>query len=735
MKSQRMLKFFASLSFLWAILPILSAGDGELIREISVGFRSTDDLLSGKQQEYRDLDDGVWVRDFLFERPGEYKFSGKNLLDEDLEFNFLKRFSEGRILEIDYNQIPHNYNFDVPTLHSGIGGNVLTIDDALQTAMEGAADNAAKAVLLNNAYATALKYDQGFRRDQFNITYKAPGESNNWKVEIRKDKRDGTKSHMIGFHRSYSQEFFYPVNWDTTEFVLTGEHHASDSYFYGEYYLSRFDNAWNSVTIDNYQRMTDAGPAGRTPGQASTWRMALEPDNEHGRYTIGGSWWNMPKNGRLNVAFSRGTMKQDERQILPWSTHSGVNATFASTNAFDLAEANIKIDIEMVNITYSMEPWDKTNLRFGYREFEHDNKKTHAKTLGYYPYDSGVWSANDLYVLEPTSYRKKKKFVEFDRELTEDLDFGFTYTDEDMHRVNREVADQDDQAWEVSLTKKMDKKRFRIAYESSERDHEVYDYEVPFLHLPAEVTVQNPWLRKYDEAKRDRTRLKLSATFFPKDNLTWSVSYATGEDDFHESIYGVQSDENNLLSLDIYYEPSENTNWSFFYVTEEFEANSYIRDWSRNGTFSPHVQNGVGNTYPTTHDFRMIETDEYVTYGVTLNRVIKKDKVHGTLSWVRAESDGTVDFIGPQHENQQDWLPVDDIIQDTLDLKLTFIRSDERSIDVGVRMEEFTIKDFNYPVPNVVQQGANFDNVIYSGAGYPTPWDATTVYLAYRMKF
>ncbi len=89
--------------------------------------------------------------------------------------------------------------------------------------------------------------------------------------------------------------------------------------------------------------------------------------------------------------------------------------------------------------------------------------------------------------------------------------------------------------------------QLRLKVESSERDAS------PFVLLDDGGPLENPLMRKFHLADRDRDRIIIELDLSPAQGLGISLSYFSAEDQYSASLVGLRESEEQSLSLDLNY--------------------------------------------------------------------------------------------------------------------------------------------------------------------------------------
>jgi hypothetical protein len=211
------------------------------------------------------------------------------------------------------------------------------------------------------------------------------------------------------------------------------------------------------------------------------------------------------------------------------------------------------------------------------------------------------------------------------RRLT--LEGGYRY--DAMHRTFRETEKTTQNTlFGSALLRLADWAVLRTSVERGHRDfddyHAVEAEEASFLDPgpPANLTS----LRRYDQAKKDTTRLSALLQLSPSDEVTVSASYLRGKDNYDELTHGLMDALNEAFSVEADYTPTPRLGMYAFFTRERIEtfqvgrqsaatlSTNPLDDWT--GALSDHVDfyGGGGNAVlvPDRLDLKLTATFQKV---------------------------------------------------------------------------------------------------------------------------
>ena len=270
-------------------------------------------------------------------------------------------------------------------------------------------------------------------------------------------------------------------------------------------------------------------------------RMAQAPDNSAWYADIGGTW-NFLSHTTASATASVGKFEQDD-DFLPYTINPNI-----PTNALPRNNLDGEVDVTHFDLRVTSAPWSRVRFTGEYRYDERDNDSPvetwetvsvdaiPGAVVRNLPYDYERWDVDFF-----TDIRVAKGFK---------TSFGYTYRETD--RNLQEVDTQDESIYWAKLRLRPTRTfSLDVKLESSSRDDDGYE-QVPGLNLE-----QNPLIRKYNLAERDRKGVQAQATFLPVDRLSLGLRAESWEDDFENTEVGLDRARRNSLVADATVQLSE----------------------------------------------------------------------------------------------------------------------------------------------------------------------------------
>lgn len=536
--------------------------------KIDFGYRG--DSVSGDEARYnrfRDLRDGATISRFQISRETELNFfeaNAHNVGYRDQRY-FAAFESIGRLkTSFEWNQVPLYLSKATSSLYTDSGDGVLSIADSVQQSIQNAAAvNAANRDLaIQNALAGADELDLRSRRDigLFDLVYTLNRDVD-LKFNLRNTHRQGNQVMAFGFGTSPgllpAVEMGVPLDDRTTDIRGAIEFANAKALLSVGYDGSWYDNQFPFVRFDNPLRATDIS-AGPSVGQAAWW-----PNNSSFNVNVNGSY-KLAKRTRASAAFSVGRWEQD--QELPPAT---VNTALVAP-PLERATAETRADITSMVFGLNSRPTEDLRLNARYRYYDYDNKspifEVHNAIIG-------DWAAGtQVHETEPSSFKRKTLDLDASYSLMRALTLGAGYSREDADRTFRIYENTVDDTFRITADSVANNYvSVRLKYEVSTREGDGFNQ-----HLLDEVGEQ-PTMRHYDIANRDRTRTTALFTVTPVSALSLNASVGMGDDEYKDTGFGLRDSENRHWSVGFDASPNSVLNFGLNYGYDKYTAYQYSR--------------------------------------------------------------------------------------------------------------------------------------------------------------
>lgn len=651
----------------------------EIDAEAGVGYVADDEFYFGN---YSGLDnDGTYLTGDLFARywsthGDQLRLEGYRL-GQDSRAILVKGGRQGLYkLRASYQAIPVRQYDTTVTPYRGNGSDTLKLPAGWVRAPS------TQGMTQLDSEKHGVKIEQDWDIYKAGLTY-TPTQHWNYDVDFRRTERDGQDIYAGSFFFN-TAEFTRPIDYHTDEVEAKLGYTARDWQLGLGYNGSYFDNANKSLTWANAYSPQSAG---QDSGQ-----LALPPDNEAHQLTLSGSV-RLPAKTTVNAHVSLGRMTQDDK-LLPYTTNALI-----PTSSLPEGSANAKVDTTNVDLRAVSSPIDKFTFEGKFRYNQRDNK-TPEKTYDYV--------VTDL-ALSPTPV--KNIAYDYDR---------YNYTLGGSYRIdsrNRLHAGFDHENFKRSDQERNDTRTNRISTRLDTRPIDIADMNIEFYTerrdgsdydpITNVANPQNPLMRLYNMADRDRTGVKSYLSILAGERASFGVNIEASKDKYDNSSIGLDESSYAGLGFDISY-----------LITRDITSYATTH-WERSKSSQANSQNF------SSPDWTGDTTDKYFTgtIGLKYPGIIKN--LGANVEYTYAKSTGQIsnntgglesDFPSLETRFHQVKLGLDYPYSKSLSLKFGYLfqkyNADDWALD-GVSPDT---------VPNLLSLGANPQNysnqVVFIGVKY-----------------
>ncbi len=365
----------------------------------------------------------------------------------------------------------------------------------------------------------------GWDRDVYGLGFQlSPWKKWKLQADYRRSERQGLRRSSASFGFS-AAEFAAPIDYVNDDFDLALSYSTDIWQANISYFGSTFKNKNNSLTFDNPYT-----------GAAATGQLALPPDNEAHRVTLAGSVL-LPAHTTLNGQLGIGRMEQNEN-LLPYTTNTLLPATPLPSSS-----ANAEVDTLNLNIRAVSSPWRSITLEGELRYNEFDNK------TAINAYDYVITDTVPASVPVPNSaydYERRELSLRGEYRLPGGMKLHAGF---DNKRFERNRQDRDrtttNRLWFRMRTRLGADADLDLDLFAEDRDGSGYTT----VENPA--APENPLMRKYNMADRERTGLKLHGSVFGVERIDFGWELELGEDRYDGSEIGLSKSDYVRFGADI----------------------------------------------------------------------------------------------------------------------------------------------------------------------------------------
>jgi len=374
---------------------------------------------------------------------------------------------------------------------------------------------------------------------------------NRWKLDVayRHETKDGTDTtgsamaplkHGGFISRTTGALLPEPINYKTDIMDVALNYDTAKAQLQFAYHGSFFSNDDESLSWQDYFDPVRYG------------QMALAPDNQLHQFDISGGY-SLPYNSRITGIVSVGRAFQDD-SFLPYSTH--LQPDPLPVNSLDgdvwLTTAQLKL---------TSRPFRKLRLNAQYRYNERDNN-TEVNTYDYVVAD-GV--DGESVTNNPLSYKRNKIDLGANYRINSSMSLQGAYQFNQMDR--NYSGEKKDHTRENTLSAKWKVKplsELNLSLFGEAGWRRGNDYKLP--------ENENPAMRRYYLADRNRTKVGASAEYMPTDKLSLGFTGEYIRDDYENSIIGLTESSQPVYTLDASYQIRENITSYMYYSHEDIKS-------------------------------------------------------------------------------------------------------------------------------------------------------------------
>jgi len=517
----------------------------------------------------------------------------QNLAIDSRQFE-MRGGRQGRFeVRLGYKEIPKYRGYDTQTPFLGVGSGRLTLPgDWVRSPV-----TSGMSALDQSQADTPLK--TGRKTLDAGLTLKFPAKWS-YRVDFEHQKKDGTRPFGAGLFLSNTAHFPAPVDFTTNQFDMALEYAGERSSLSFGFIGSAFENGASAITWDN--------PFLSAPGTES-FRTGLAPDNEYYQFNLTGAFAPTPKL-RLSGHAAIGRMKQDD-PLLPYS----INPLFSD---WPLPRTSLdgKIDTSTLNLAGKLTARLARRLDLAARiKLDENDNKTAVD----------LWTPvlTDLVPTpqrpnRPYSFKREKYELELRWRTRNRIRLMGGIRQQNIERSLQSVEETRERTYwgEVTLNP-WAVAQLRVKLETSERDAS------PYTPLEDGGPLENPLMRKFHLADRDRDGAMIELDLSPVERLGVSLSYFSAEDEYSTSLAGLQESGDQTLSLDLNYAFNSNLSVYAFFNQETIDSELLS------------ISGDTGLAWNATTD------DSITTAGIGFSGKIS-EKVSFGLEWVSSDATGKV---------------------------------------------------------------------------------------------
>jgi len=443
-------------------------------------------------------------------------------------------------LFLRYDEIPHYITDTAMTPYLGTGGNALT----LPAGWVRGATTTGMTELATSLHQVDLKT----KRKRVDVGMAYTPSKWEYKLKYRHEVKDGQIATAGSFFFNAAQ-LIKPVDYATDQVDASVFYNSEKMQATLAYYGSFFKNNNDALTWQNAYTSGFGADAGQ---------LALEPDNQFNQFVLSGGL-HIGERTIASAEVAMGRMEQND-SFLPYTT----NTSLVGVNPLPSNSLNGVVDTLTANLKLVSALSEKWRLNAAYTYNDRDNKTPQLT------FDS--WVSTDINVngprtTVPYSFTQNDFKINADYRLRRSTKLGFGYDYNTIERTYQEVdKTKENTLWASAIVRALDTD-FIIKFAQSNRDVSNYT-PVPEIQPP-----ENPLLRKYNMADRERTFGKMHASILPVETITLGLSVDYATDDYTDSQIGLTDGSEFSINADASMVLTETTNLHFFVGQQQIKSN------------------------------------------------------------------------------------------------------------------------------------------------------------------
>jgi MtrB/PioB family decaheme-associated outer membrane protein len=421
-------------------------------------------------------------------------------------------------------------------------------------------------------------------------------------IKFRHETREG-KRPITGSFYFDSVELVQPVDYTSDLIDATASYTSKTWQAKLAYHVSLFKNHNDSLVWQNPYTPIVAG--------ANQGQLSLPPDNQfHQLLASVAIRFSQASRGSADIAVGR--MTQNEN-FLAATDNSNLMVTPLPADSLDG-----RVDTANANVKWITDFNEKLRMNATY-QYSNRNNKTAQHTYDWIITD--VNAANPRTNL-PYSYRKNKLKLKAEYKLMRAIKTSLGYDFEQYKRTYQEVEKSREQSvWASIIARSRDDTDLTLKAAHSIRKKDGYQV------IAGVDNPENPLLRKYNMADRDRDTLGLRMDMAATDQSAIGISLDLAKDDYPDSAIGLTSSKESSFGLDLSTPVAVHTTVNFFFSREK-------------------IASGVsGSQLYDIPDWSGAIDDYFNTAGLGFNHILVRNKLEVGADFVYTHSIGKITLI------------------------------------------------------------------------------------------
>jgi MtrB/PioB family decaheme-associated outer membrane protein len=551
-------------------------------------------------------------------------------------------------LSFSYDKIPHLRFDDASTPFRGVGTSNLTLPSPW-TFVGG--DNTTSG--MTNLNSSLQGVDIETERERYSGGVKwHPARGWDVAANFRHETKDGLDVLAVAFGNSGgnagAMEIPKLIDEETNEFDVSIGYGNKRGQMQLAYQLSLFDNRHRGQRFQNpYNAQPGGGSWAAGAGfPTGVGEFALSPDNLAHNITFS-SAYNVNDTTRLTANFAYSHMSQDE-QFLPYTA----NSLLTVTTPLPRQSLDGEIDTILLNLSASARPMPKMDLHASYRYYDLDNstpEDVYIRIAGD-AQNQDTFASSSARINDAYSYSQQKISLKGGYRLHPRAKFTLGYDYEQKHRDVMDVGTTEEHTLSARVSgRPTDTTTGSVQYAYATRDGGTYrgnaafleSHTDPFLAGAPTLFENDPRLRRFFVADRDRNLLKGTINFMPMESpFSVGLHGSYTDDDYPDSPLGIVSGSSRSATLDFSYAQEEELTFHGFVGFDRMDSEQLGCSWN---SFS--TRDCIDNPPALPQQWRTDIEDEVYTAGLGIDwEVNSKLQLGADYTFSRAMT--TIDTTG-----------------------------------------------------------------------------------------
>lgn len=459
---------------------------------------------------------------------------------------------------------------------------VLTIADALQSQVQA---TPASILQIFNSNARGFAIESRRYRGSGGFQYMATPELT-LRSDVQYTDRQGTLPYSGSFGHGSLVEIPAPIQHRLTDFDANAEYSRGPMMLRAGYTGSFFHNEATTVTYDNPFRLTDIA------GTTSRGRNSLPPSNSF--YSVNGmASVKMPGRSRATAYVSMGQLRDAGAPLMPQTINSA-NATAP----LERDRVNGEARTSAVNLTFVSRPTRYADLNVRYRSYDYDNRTPAFSMTQRVSYDNAPSALATPVHTEAFGVERQTFDADFRVTALRFATAGIGFSRLQEGRTHRIFESTTDNVVRV-IFDSVGKGWFSLRTKFEHAERRGKGIEQGELDLAA--INEQPGMRHFDVAPRDRNRVTVLGSIAPNGVLSFNASVAAGKDDYRlelpqtktppDSLFGLRDNMHQVATVGLDAVPSDDVTFGASYSFEHYNALSRSRQAAPGVQFTDPTRN------------------------------------------------------------------------------------------------------------------------------------------------